>query len=444
RPKASEADELQGSVAVIRARILADQSNMLRGDDDRFAVIELRRRLAVAMIGESSSLLVGTLPMHRWISIALAPNLGRENEAMDPIALHEVPITELDIGQLTNMDVAIVVRPDLMGLDGWSALRHFAESGRLVIVIVPQQDTPTSWGATLSESMGVDWQLGLKPITTDEPWSLATDGYVPPTFDQLRVDWQALLRPVRVSKRLTLSIGSGAAKALLRLADQQRSPWMAAADVGDGTLVILASAVDPSWTNLPTKPLWPPLIHELLRGVLGHSGELARLAKVVAGDEPTLGRRWTGAQRLMPWEGLARGESDEAVVADGHLLVRSHNGLKSQTAIERPGVYTSVPPLGMKLAVNVDADAGDTRALDRRAVAEWFAGLGKWRWLEWEAPGAILREQKPRLDITWPLLWITLGLVVAETWLARWFSHTSATAKPAWFGSRIGLAQGES
>lgn len=443
RPNAPGPPEAAATLAVVRARVLSSQGELLRADDERVVLVELRRRLAVALIDNPAAAPSNRFTAHRWLSAALAPRVGQFDEAADSISLVNVPTEAVDAEQLRHVQAALVLRPDMVDRAGWQALRQFAAGGGLVSVFVPAVETPAAWAPSMAEGMGVNWQLGLEPLESEQPWFIASDEAPPSAFDQLTADWQALLRPVRVHKRLALSVESGGLDVWLRLADDEQSPWLAAASVGDGAVTVLASALDTAWTNLTTKPIWPPLVHELLRGVLGQTGEAQRLAKLVAGDRPTLGRRWQRVKRLVTTGVHGVGDAGGAGEQLDTAVVPTKDGLSTTEPLERPGVYTTAPPTGLMLAVNVDAEAGDTQSLEKPQVSEWFASLGAWRWLSADQPEAVLAAQTRRMDVSWPLLWITLGLVLVETWLARWFSHARAVGAPAWFGSRIGLDRGE-
>ena len=250
-------------------------------------------------------------------------------------------------------------------------------------------------------------------------------------FGQLTSDWRALLRPVRVYRRLELTVHGSTDPVWLRVNDAPRTPLMAAARVGDGTVVLLATAINSNWTNLPAKPLWLPLLHEMLRGVLGESGEPARLAKVLVADRPVLGRRWSDVRRLIH-ENVQEESAGVALepTDDGQILAHG---------LERPGIYTTQPPSSLKLSVNVDPQAADTRSLTDRSVAEWFATWSEPSWLDDGDPGAALKQQVALFDATWPLLWLILILIVAETCAARWFSHATAESGTLPFGWRGAL-----
>ncbi len=408
-----------GRVVVVKATVQTPLGDSLAADDERTTLVQLRRRLSVALIDEAPGF-TGDEPAPRhWLGAALAPNAGRGGDQNDPVSLLHLNAAALDTKSLDPADAAMVLRPDLLDRSAWTGLRRFVDAGGLVALFAPVVDPSASWGTMLTEVMGVNWQLGLEPIESvvDAPWSLAADQPVPEVFAQLTSDWQALLRPVRVQRRLALSVTGSAHPVWLRVNDASRAPLMAAAGVGDGTVVLLATAISSAWTNLPTKPLWLPLLHEMLRGVLGESGEPARLAKVLVGDTPVLSNRWSGAMRLVVL--------DEQDASGGVALVRTDEAIVTARELERPGIYTTQPPSGMKLSVNVDPRAADTRSLDDRSVAEWFAAWSEPRWLDAADPAAALKRQAPLFDATWPLLWLIMALVVAETCAARWFSHAT-------------------
>src|SRR5690606_37812814 len=104
--------------------------------------------------------------------------------------------------------------------------------------------------------------------------------------------WEALLRPVRVARWLPL--WTPEADAWLRLAQpaggsdgEQPSPALLARhEYGRGALLVSSAALDDGWTNLATKPLFVPLVHEALRGVIGRRTESTQSA--IAGDEAVL------------------------------------------------------------------------------------------------------------------------------------------------------------
>ncbi len=409
----SDAAGQQPDAAAIVARLIGGATgDALAEDDTRFAVVELRRRIAVAAVGDAASPAAASgFTPRQWLALALAP--ASRNGVIE---LLDVAPDALNTQQLppTPLDAALVTRPDQLSAEGWGELRKIAESGGLVWVFAPAGDGASVWGQALTSAFDLSWQIGLEPQTPGDddapPWQLDVNAPVPEPLALLSADWVDLLRPVRVNKRLALSVREGQDRIWLAL---PQGPWLTAADVGEGKLLLLASAPDVAWTNLPTKPLFVPLLHETLRSVLGGSLEASRRRAVTTGTAPALGRRWAGAQELVRTGGAER----IALSAVGA-------GMSVVEPIEEPGVWRAMPEsAGRKLAVNVDADAADTRAMDAARLGEWLSGMGEWTFLNPNDPTAALVVQRQATDIGWTLLWVVLGLALLETLLARRFSH---------------------
>ncbi len=152
----------------------------------------------------------------------------------------------------------------------------------------------------------LDWRIGLEPVTAapEQGAPLEADTPAPDTLPLLASDWQMLLGPVRVKRRLPLAAPDEAA--WLRVmeeapqvsdeatastrsgdpadddasatanettqtasANPSSTVLLAEQETGEGAVLLLTTALDTNWTNLPTKPLFVPLVHETLRGILG-------------------------------------------------------------------------------------------------------------------------------------------------------------------------------
>lgn len=182
---------------------------------------------------------------------------------------------------------------------------------------------------------------------------------------------------------------------------------------GDGTgqsrglVGYLSVAPALSWTNLPSKPLMLPLLHELVRQGLS---EVNASRRAVAGSRPAVtGRR-----------GVAR------LVHSGGAVVTVGNDQRASTAMDEPGVYTleddTLQPVG-RMAVNVEPAAADTNAQSNAAVETWLTASGPWSWFDRSEPEAAVAQAEAKSPIALYVLLAVLGLVILETILARLFSH---------------------
>ena len=406
-----------GTRLVVQATIGEDA---LVEDNARTAIVELRSQLRVGLIDEDADAddRDSGLTPGQWMTLAL--RVGG-NEVVD------LPATDVDAKTLSTLDGVVVMRPDLLGETDWKSLREVADRGGLVWVNAPAAAGDVQWGERFTAALGFDWQLGFEPPAADStPKSMAldTDTSVPEPLERLSADWQALLRPVAVMQSIDLTIRNGG-DVVTWLRTEEGNPLLATAEVGDGMVCLLTSAIHKDWSNLALKPLFVPLVNETLLGVVGNAGESIRLSKVVCGDRPMLGRGWEGAQKIVRVQGKRVGWSIP--------LQRDDAGFLPIKPLEEPGVYAASPSVGgRKLSVNVDPDAGNTRAVDDTRLRDWLSSLGTWEFLDEENPAQAMMAQVSRTNIGWHLLWIVLALGVIELCLARWFSHAKqeASAKP--------------
>ena len=430
-------------VLSVRARIEPvgplGHSDALTADDQRWATVAIRDKIRIGLIGTPHTGQVDSsvqgLTAAQWLHLAIAPSAfsdlsssGQTQGAMGwgTVGVTLLPPTGLDDDAYEVLDAVFVTRPDLLSNPQWSHIRDFVERGGLLWISAPSQSQPGTWGDAMCEQLGLDWRLSIEPRQSDPSQSdsgsggsLATDTPVPEPLSLLGADWQALLAPVRVAKSFELyARGSTPASGAVWLASADGDPLLVSQSVGGGTVVLLATAIDPAWTNLPTKPLFVPLLHETLRGVLGSPRGVGRLKEVVSGDVPVLGRRWDGIKQLALTRTTTQGI--DTVVA----LQQTDHGLEPQVALDKPGIYAAVQgDVRNVLAVNPDSQGGDTRAIDPDRLGQWLSSVSSWQWLDASDPRQSLAVQTTGTSLAWPLLCVVMGLVVIEMFLARWFSH---------------------
>ena len=455
-----------GTTLTVTAHVeRAGMNDTLAADDSRQTIVELRSKLAIALIDESAapSLTGSDLSPHDWAALALQAGAPR-GANQGPIQLLDRAAAAVDDAALKGADAAVVLRPDLLSRDGWGALSRLAKRGGLVWIFAPPVETSAVWTTALKEHLGFVGQVGIEPrtqkpdagptsapasspaagtdATESEGWRLVTDAPTPEPLKLLSADWASLLRPLRIYRRLELSNPGGAEANWLSIAGL---PADKPADVlttwatGEGRVVFVATALDATWSNLPTKPVFVPLLHETIRAVLGSLPRDAKLGALVAGDDTLLSAKWDGAQRLNRI--VAGGKTTDS--DNGVSLRRTDNGLETVSPFVAPGVYVPSPSIaGLRVAVNVDSSAGDTTALDEAAVSAWVstaAATNEWAWINTDAPAAALTSEEIVGNLGWPLLWTTLALLIAETILARKFSHGELPGGP---GTAKGVSLG--
>ena len=423
-PAAVSAQQLAIEASITAADRGADT---LGADNRRLAVIEVRRQLTVAILDASVPADDSAYQPAELLRFMLAPvraSAERVEAPGNPVSLVDVDVQQVHFASVEAADAAIVLRPDLLTAAGAAALGAFADRGGLLWLIAPAGDQPAAWATPLCQRLGLNWQVDVEPRSFPRPgtartgapddpspatfWTLALEP-PPEPLDRLGADWEGLLRPIWVRRVLDVSDTGGQAQVWLSTA--QGAPLLMAERCGEGVVLLLTAALDPDWTNLPVKKLFTPLFHDTLRSMVGAAGA----DSAVCGSRPTLHRRWENVQQLANSPG-------GAAVA----LKRGEDGVRPAQAFARPGIYTAPGEAGgLKLAVNVDAKAGDTRAVNAGRLKALLGG----QWFDMSDPAKALLASRRETQLAWPLLWAVLALVLIETGLARWFSHASQAGR---------------
>lgn len=395
--------------------------DVLQADNRRLSVVDVKSSLTV-VLADAGDVDAGAYRPIDLLRFVLAPQRAA---TVNPVTLVHIDADRLDGAALKSVDAVIVLRPDLLTEQATSALATFTERGGVLWLVAPAVDMPATWATTLCRRLGLDWQIDIEPRTLEatadgsDPhpafWTLALT-QAPESLSRLSADWEALLRPIWVRRLLSMNVAGSNAQTWLET--QEGLPVLVAQQRGDGMVLMLTTALDPDWTNLPFKKLFTPLIHDTLRSVLG-SG---RPDEQVCGRAVTLHRRFDQVAQLV-----------QRTTGASIALQHSDEGTRPASGFTRPGLYTALDEhASLKLAVNVDADAGDLRAVDGRRLKALFGG----QWIDSVDPGAALAEAAETTALGWPLLWVVLALALLETALARWFSHAGQTGSARPVGAR--------
>jgi len=412
----------------LTARIDRDALDL---DNERHILIDLRDRLRILQVDRrrfGSDRSIDRLAAGAWLHRALEP---LDDGPMDIV---DVEPAALDIADTRLADVVLLVRPDLLTSDGWSLLQQYVEGGGLVVIFPPGELNVHQWTERLNTALQLDWRVKLEVEDSEEGFALSDTQPASEVLRLLSSELPVLAPPVRVYRRLLVEGDGQSARPLLTYADD--APFIlagtpATADGGDalGLVMLMTSTPELAWTNLPSKPLMVPLVHELVRQGLG---TVRGSTRYEVGETPALRTVFSDARSLTD--------------ADGDPIAVTEDGRPSEP-LAHPGVYAvrdrGQQPMGM-LAVNVDADAGDVAAQSAADVDLWLQASGDWTMLGGDENESLAGDDNDRTSIAFWLLCAVLLLLVLETLLARWFSHVSGTRRvfPGMQGSVRGTMEG--
>ncbi|MEQ8769270.1 MAG: BatA and WFA domain-containing protein [Phycisphaerales bacterium] len=403
---------------VLRATIGGDA---LAADDARAAIIETKRTVRVGIIARAreGAIGVGSFTPTDWLRAALDPAGDAEGPKAFDVSV--IDPARVDEARLARVDAVVLTEPNALGGDGWRALSSFVQSGGLAIITPPALPGPGAWADAVRDTLGLPWSIRAEAPELER--GLATQ---PATGAKLLglidAELEYLAPPVRVTRAVEVSAAiPGDAPPGVELTLDDGSPFAlgASPDGARGMVVLLASALDPVWTNLPTRPLFVPLLHELVRQGVGASRSGWESVCGVPAPAPR------GTVELTPAFESAR---------TGAQAVQ--NGL-TEAPVRTSGVWQGLDdggsPRGL-VVVNPDASASDTSALGRAAVEEWLGALTPDESVRWidrdddDATGAsslagAFADNDPGSPIAWIALVGALALALFECLIGRRSSH---------------------
>lgn len=190
---------------------------------------------------------------------------------------------------------------------------------------------------------------------------------------------------------------------------------LAERQVGDGRVLVVTTSVDDTWTDLPRRPVYLPLMHQLLR----HAARATPVpAASTVGDAVNLtAALGTAADRLV----LTPGGASREVSARAGLITLDARGVYEVRLAARPSIA------GPRWAANVSASESDLTAVDEAAlqavVARRATRTSSRAPIAAERPSDLERPQR----LWWWLLAAGLALLAVELLLAN---HLSRTARP--------------
>lgn len=398
---------LEGLTASGVLRVEIDR-DALMDDNAARAPIELKQKLRVALVSPArfGTVGLGQFDSADWVRLALLPS---EDEAAG-IDLTSLQPGSLDRSRLAGLDAVIVLRPDLVQAGGWEALSRLVHEGGMLVVSPSAPAGSQAWTDAMAAAMGLTWGLSREGQALDPAPALAEPSGDDPA-SPLRVlggELSFLARSVHVSRALLIEAPEP--DVLLRTSRGEAFLVMARPEGARGAVALFASAIDPSWTDLPTKPMMVPLFQELVRQGVARG---ARGVSMVAGGVPPV--RAPGGE-LSP-------------VGEGRSLRLSGDG--PPAVLRRSGVWTVRDAEGVSrglLAVNADASGARTGTRTREQIERW---LGPWSHggltLEGEAEQRGDDGEAGRRDGFEGLAWLAFAgallLGLGEMFMARLASH---------------------
>lgn len=261
---------------VVEAEIPADP---LSRDNRRACVIAVRSSLRVLVVADAPEGAEGLESPAAFLEIALAPS-----PEASPFAIRRVSpaalAAEARQGAI-EADLVFASGVERFGLEASAALSRLVRGGGGLVLFLSERTDPEALNRELGE--GAEAVLPARllrlehaegpPYRLAPPAGAALGAFLSP-FPQERGD----LGRVAVWKRWTLDAAE-ASRTLVQFADGPSA--LVAGSAGRGTVLLFAAGAETAMTNLPARPLFVPLVHQMAQEAARRG---ARRANLQVGD----------------------------------------------------------------------------------------------------------------------------------------------------------------
>ena len=303
-------------------------------------------------------------------------------------------------------------------------MREAIMSGAGLFVAPGEQDVgrwSSEWKALLPATVG--------PAVDHSRAAGATIGavdYTNPIFDIFSAPRSGDFASARVFRYRSLRV-PGDSGILAKFDDG--APAMVMGRAGAGRVVLWASSMDASWTDLPMQTVFVPFVHQVGKGVGRFAdsrpwftaGEILDLSRHAELTSPLMGSgpRTTGDSVRLILEAPSSEKTRLSVLGTNHLAALRERGLYE---LRKEG-----DPVGggRPIAVNVDPAEADLSHLDPQELVA-AATATRAKVATTEAAIAAPEQQEGRQTVWWYLLLAALFLLAVETVLSNRLSRVTS------------------
>jgi len=353
------------------------------------------------------------------LSVAVIENGDRSGESLyltKALAIGTTPTFQADVIPVSRVTPAtfdkrsVIVFNDTVvpSAAGAGVLKQFVERGGGILVVAGDH---TSWpmeaAALLPGHLG-----GTVDRTSGHSASIGFRDYSHPIFEVFKAPRSGDFSSAHIFRYRTLDMLDPSSRVLARYEDG----GIAAAErrTGAGRVIVLTTTLDDSWTDLPLKPIYLPVVQQTVR-------YLARYEQTPS---------WMTVGQVIDLASTsAKIRTDRIVVTPAGQRITQRAGSPGLLELSEQGIYevraagaTTGRP--QAIAVNIDPAEADLTSLDPKELVAAVTGHATPDSVETSGPGAISREDTERRQaLWWYLLFAGLLLLAAETVISNRLSR---------------------
>jgi len=279
------------------ARVVIETSDALAADDTRGVLLRSAGGLRFLLAGTDAS----TNAVAR--ALALAPQRD------GPLAIRRVDPDTLATIDWNTVDAALLVDMPAPSAELAASLRRFVERGG-GLALAPGDATEVR---ALGDALGKLLPARVTHVQDTAEAPGLRPGDAPERADDPRASLRDAtgLRDVRVVRRLALDTPREGALVALRFADG--APALVVGEAGAGRMALVATTLDETWSDLPLRPGFLPLVSRLVHAIAAESRAPARA--VLPGETLSLGLPPGAARLTLTDPSGARADFDDARTA---------------------------------------------------------------------------------------------------------------------------------
>lgn len=365
-------------------------NDALAADNAFNFVVSPPRPLRVVVVERAGG---GGVHLMRALAIGDMPRL-------DPVARQAEAVTDADL-----RGASVVVLNDIAVSSAFARrLAAFVENGGgLFAALGPR----SSWPSEVDLLPGAPMQAVDR--TRGDVGRVGGVEYGHPVFEPFRAPRSGDFSGVRFYGYRSVKPAEGA-QVLARF--DGGTPALLERRVGDGRVLLFASTLDLSWSDLPIKPVYLPFVHQSIRHLAAYTAELPWLTvgQVLDSSIGSAAGTDSAGQRVVLTPSGARvqvGDDESEVVGlteSGFYEIRRVTG-DAELAV---------------VASNVDAAESDLTAMDpKEIVAATRPGAGDADGGTADAVPLTPEAQERSQRLWWYLLWVGLALLGADTLISN-------------------------
>ena len=377
-------------------RVEIGKDNLI-ADNHRFTSFKIPGEVKVALIKNKP-------PTRRgYVETALSPQKGLSMFNPETFSKGEFPSIDLkDYSVVALLNIRSLTSADVLRLTNF-----VQKGGGLFIALGPSADLHFYNSVLLPKLTSARLRQG-QPAKKDKTFFLrvAYSDNIHPIFSQFRDKDKGDLSIARVYNRL---VCTGTSSAISRFSDG--TPFIVESTAGRGKVILSTIPFDGSFSDLPLKAIYVPLVHRIFRyPSLGEEGDYnvdvgQRLSLPISGLEGIMCKPPGGRPiRIKPR------------IRSGRMYAEYEN-------TEEPGIYTmAVSDSSLAyFAVNPVSKESDVSRAEKDEVRALLAELNPQFLGRGGKPGSSIFDVRLGVELTNPLIILVLMVLIAEMFIAgRW------------------------